>query len=288
MRTKYIATICRKRGSHFRRWQDLKRYIILHTCRVKKIRPRHWGRGGPIWRDYFVIHISGYIVPSRTGIYTFRTDSDDGSWLLINGRQVVNNGGGHPMRTRTGKVKLYSGRYYKIDIWMYEQGGGAGLRFYWTGPGIRGWQEIPIIQKRDVRKMGAHVRQLKKTILSLRRRINILYGKTSLMKKRNMLLKSRLNISKKSAIKNALIIRNLRKKLNKLSYKLRIITNKYNSILRMIKKCKTSKIERTRNIQKYKDIISALREEILDMRINEVNNFIKELKEFELKIKQFI
>ena len=72
--------------------------------------------------DLFAVRSSGYIHAPRTGTYTFKTRSDDGSKVYINGRLVVNNGGLHAPRDRSGSVHLRAG-YHRVRVDMFEKHG---------------------------------------------------------------------------------------------------------------------------------------------------------------------
>lgn len=89
----------------------------------------------------FGLRFRGVITIPRDGEYTFYTDSDDGSRLLINERRIVDNDGVHPPQSREGKVTLKAGEHaFGVDY--FDGGGGAELKVSWKGPGI-GKQEIP-------------------------------------------------------------------------------------------------------------------------------------------------
>jgi hypothetical protein len=69
--------------------------------------------------------IEGYFLPPTTGTYQFFTKSDDASYLWIGdialsgytrNNAVVNNGGLHPLRERSGTINLTAGIYYPIRI----------------------------------------------------------------------------------------------------------------------------------------------------------------------------
>ncbi|MHA7814810.1 MAG: M12 family metallo-peptidase [Phycisphaerales bacterium] len=77
----------------------------------------------------------GYVWALFDGIYTFSTNSDDGSALYIGDEQVVNNDGLHGMVSRSGTIPLAAG-WHKIRVEFFENGGGAGLITTMTGPGI--------------------------------------------------------------------------------------------------------------------------------------------------------
>ena len=85
--------------------------------------------------DYFAFKFDGYIKISKAGNYTFYTNSDDGSKLFINGRQIVNNDGQHSKMERSGKVKLSAG-LHAISITYFEKKGGETLDIKYAGPGL--------------------------------------------------------------------------------------------------------------------------------------------------------
>ncbi len=85
--------------------------------------------------DEFALRFTGYIeIPaSETGSYTFYTTSDDGSRLLINGQEIVNNDGTHGAEEKSGSLNLDSG-WHKIVVQYFEAGGGQELSVSWNGP----------------------------------------------------------------------------------------------------------------------------------------------------------
>jgi len=87
------------------------------------------------FRDNFVVKFEGSLKIVTGGKYTFWTNSDDGSSLSVNGKQVVNNDGTHGMRTRSGSLNLSPGTV-KVTVWFFENGGGAGVICHWSGPGF--------------------------------------------------------------------------------------------------------------------------------------------------------
>ncbi|NJP07351.1 MAG: N-acetylmuramoyl-L-alanine amidase [Chloroflexaceae bacterium] len=72
-----------------------------------------WGEAGPLdgVDDTFIIEQTRVFRAPRDGEYTFSTNTDDGSWLWVNGRLVVDNSGLHPAREVTGKVTLTRGNH---------------------------------------------------------------------------------------------------------------------------------------------------------------------------------
>jgi hypothetical protein len=93
----------------------------------------------------FAFRYTGKLRIETGGNYTFYTNSDDGSQLLlfIDGvsTPVVNNDGPHGMQEKSGAVSLVAG-IYDIRVTFCQGGGGFGLTVSWEGPGIAK-QEIP-------------------------------------------------------------------------------------------------------------------------------------------------
>lgn len=85
--------------------------------------------------DYLFIRWTGKIKIPKDGKYTFYLESDDGSRLYVDGKQVISNGGLHGMHEEKGTVELKAGSY-DIKIEFFENGGEAGCRFSWSADGI--------------------------------------------------------------------------------------------------------------------------------------------------------
>ena len=66
------------------------------------------------------------------GTYTFQSTSDDGSLLFVDGQEVVNDNGGHPMQTATGTIDLAPGQH-TVTIEYTQAGGGAGIIVQYSG-----------------------------------------------------------------------------------------------------------------------------------------------------------
>jgi hypothetical protein len=82
---------------------------------------------GGAWHPFglkaFGADITGIIVAATTTNYTFDLRSDDGSYLFIDVIQVVNNGGNHGYRSRTGTINLAAGNHV-FEVQFYENGAG--------------------------------------------------------------------------------------------------------------------------------------------------------------------
>lgn len=75
--------------------------------------------------------IKGYINAPQDDIYTFALTSDDGSTLVIDGEQVVDNDGPHSVREITGQKPLSKG-YHPIEVRYFDYNGGT-LKMVVTG-----------------------------------------------------------------------------------------------------------------------------------------------------------
>jgi len=54
--------------------------------------------------------------------------------LFIDGKQVVDNGGLHPMEEKSGQVDLKAGDH-ALKLEFFENEGDAGCKFSWQPPG---------------------------------------------------------------------------------------------------------------------------------------------------------
>ncbi|MCL4788375.1 MAG: hypothetical protein KJ070_16525, partial [Verrucomicrobia bacterium] len=79
------------------------------------------------------IRWTGRLRITEPGTYTFYLESDDGSRLFINSREVVNNGGVHPMLEKSGEISLTAGDH-EIRLEYFDLTGEAGCRLSWSSP----------------------------------------------------------------------------------------------------------------------------------------------------------
>lgn len=77
--------------------------------------------------DKFAFEFTGYIKIDKDGIYTFFTDSDDGSKLFIDDEEIVNNDGDHGNVEKSGKAALKKA-FHKIKVLYFDSGGGNALK----------------------------------------------------------------------------------------------------------------------------------------------------------------
>ncbi len=81
--------------------------------------------------DNFTLDFQGYIYVPETRVYTFRTGSDDGSSLFVDGQLVVNSDYYQGETFRSGSAMLTEG-WHTIRVGFYEGGGDASLRVDWS------------------------------------------------------------------------------------------------------------------------------------------------------------
>ena len=91
--------------------------------------------------EFFGVEFSAYLDITAPGVYSFILGSDDGSRLLIDRKQVVDNGGLHAYDERKGSVRLEAGRH-PLAVRYIQQGGARRLELRYAGPGVPE-QEIP-------------------------------------------------------------------------------------------------------------------------------------------------
>jgi outer membrane protein OmpA-like peptidoglycan-associated protein len=85
--------------------------------------------------EWFGLIYTGVFEISRAGVYKWRIQSDDGSRLWIDGQEIINNDGGHPMQSGEAETELSKGRH-AIKVW-YFQGPATevGLQLFIKVPG---------------------------------------------------------------------------------------------------------------------------------------------------------
>ncbi len=109
-----------------------------------------WGAGAPapgIGTDDFSVRWTGEIeMPNWGGgnrqWVDFRTRTDDGVRVYIDGTLVIDNWTDHGPTQDVGAIRLRRGQRYPIVIEFYERGGGAVMEFEWDPPGIGGGYQI--------------------------------------------------------------------------------------------------------------------------------------------------
>jgi hypothetical protein len=83
----------------------------------------------------FGILMEGFLKIDLAGKYSFYTQTDDGSKLYIDGKEVVNHDGDHGVIERTGAVELSAGQH-KIGVAYYNGGGSFWPDALYCFPGV--------------------------------------------------------------------------------------------------------------------------------------------------------
>jgi hypothetical protein len=69
-----------------------------------------------------------------SGFYTFCTLSDDGVRLAVNGKYIINNWSNPAPTENCGSILFSANQSYNIVLSMFENGGGAVIKLYWSNP----------------------------------------------------------------------------------------------------------------------------------------------------------
>jgi PKD repeat protein len=83
----------------------------------------------------FSVTWDGYLLITAADSYTFYLTSDDGSYMWVDGTELINNGGLHAATTVTGTETLAPG-YHHIVVNMYQNQGYAVARLQYTNTTI--------------------------------------------------------------------------------------------------------------------------------------------------------
>src|SRR5262249_13753435 len=92
----------------------------------------------------FALTFEGFLRIPRDGDYQFFLTSDDGSRLLIDGKQAAENDGVHPPSTTSGRMKLKQGTY-PLFAAVFNAGGGVELNVDIEGPGLGRQSISPLV-----------------------------------------------------------------------------------------------------------------------------------------------
>ncbi|MCK5816084.1 MAG: chitobiase/beta-hexosaminidase C-terminal domain-containing protein, partial [Flavobacteriaceae bacterium] len=81
---------------------------------------------------HFAMIMHAFIDIKRSGEYQFFVSSNDGSKLLIDHQEIVNNDYTHGTREKTGKMQLDKGMHL-IELRYFQAGGGKALQVFISG-----------------------------------------------------------------------------------------------------------------------------------------------------------
>jgi len=84
--------------------------------------------------DHFFARWTGVLRVPKDGKYKFYLESDDGSRLFIDNKQIIDNNGLHAMEEKDGEAELKAGDH-PIKIELFENEGETGIKLSWEGAG---------------------------------------------------------------------------------------------------------------------------------------------------------
>jgi hypothetical protein len=83
--------------------------------------------------ERFDLRIIGLLEVEKSGFFWIGTESDDGSWIWIDGKKILDNGGLHPRVLKMNFVPLEKG-LHSIELKFENQMGDAYLDPFWILP----------------------------------------------------------------------------------------------------------------------------------------------------------
>ena len=133
-----FKTIEKKPGVQYKyykgRWTHLPEFIELTPAR-SGITNKFSLDGIKTTDIYFGLVMHAFVNIKNAGEYTFFLISNDGSKLLIDHRELIDNDGAHGSVEETGKTNLSKG-IHLIEVRYFQAGGGKNLKLFWQGPGF--------------------------------------------------------------------------------------------------------------------------------------------------------
>lgn len=93
-----------------------------------------WGTGTPtagLVGDTFSVRWIGRVEATHTETYTFRTTSDDGVRLWIDGELLIDEWHTSSVRVKSGSIALEAGQFYDVRLEYYDNTGTAQMKLEW-------------------------------------------------------------------------------------------------------------------------------------------------------------
>jgi fibro-slime domain-containing protein len=95
---------------------------IAFDKKTISIRTGNFDRSSAIWE--------GYIFAPKSSTYRFSVNSDDGSWVYVDGALLVDNGGIHPAKNESKEIFLLRGSH-RLRIKYFDAGDEGKVVFRW-------------------------------------------------------------------------------------------------------------------------------------------------------------
>lgn len=112
-------------------WNGQPAFSVVDVHPSTATMVQRWGGTLP---EQFSVRWTGFLNVGRSGLYTFTTMSDDGSFLMVDNRVVVNNGGPHRLTTRSGSIQLDPGSHY-LELRYVQFAAASSLDWVWAREG---------------------------------------------------------------------------------------------------------------------------------------------------------
>lgn len=84
-------------------------------------------------QEQVAVVFESYLEVTKSGNYSFFTNSDDGSKLYVKNSEIVDNDGDHGVMERSGSLELSEGRHL-VRVEFFNGGGGYHLDVKYSGP----------------------------------------------------------------------------------------------------------------------------------------------------------
>lgn len=129
--------------------QYFKTGIFVNTLVTTRVENPNfdWGTSRPaagVRADFFNVKWTGSVQAEEAGRYKFRTLSDDGVRVTINGQKVIDHWKTHTAATDVSpEIVLEAGKRYDIAIEYYDLLSNAVMRLSWLKPGAVDYTAIP-------------------------------------------------------------------------------------------------------------------------------------------------
>ncbi|RYZ64512.1 MAG: hypothetical protein EOP09_15830 [Proteobacteria bacterium] len=93
--------------------------------------------------EWFALHTAGRIILPKSGKYSFRLNSDDGSIFYVDGTTIVNNDKTHSPKAVEGSAELKAGTHDFVLDYFQGPADKIALELFWKIPGTTEFVVIP-------------------------------------------------------------------------------------------------------------------------------------------------